>query len=437
MLLWPSSPPRTILLVKKWRDVAAAAASLELISYIRARYGCHILVFEDDGEDPRARISSRFTRYNPSEHAGERRRGGGESTSMRSPRRSRAHPAGVVDLIVAVGGDGTVLHASGLFQEAMPPTVAIAFGSLGFLTNHALDSVAVLLDRVLTDAPYVAARARKAWRRSAAAVDADDDAGPTSWTGAAARAAAAPSEVAGPQPVQVSLRMRLKVDVYSAGSEIGVTPPRASHVVLNELLLDKGSSPYMASLQAFVDDEPLTAVHADGLIIATQTGSTAYALSAGGSILSPATAAISFVPICPHTLSFRPLLFPDSSVIKIAVPVDARSTPQASFDCRATMLLQRGDFVIIRSSPWPLPLVCRTTAAGDWINSITCRLMWNVRVRQKPLLGAGSADIADSGGEPDGRAVGDLSSKVRAPAWVHRARFRESRLCHPRFHAAG
>jgi NAD+ kinase len=99
----------------------------------------------------------------------------------------------------------------------------------------------------------------------------------------------------------------------------------------------------MASLNAFVDDEPLTTVAADGLIVATQTGSTAYSLSAGGSVLSPNTAAIGtssscstylsttsmghgcavFTPICPHTLSFRPMLFPDSAVLRLEVSMVA------------------------------------------------------------------------------------------------------------------
>ena len=139
----------------------------------------------------------------------------------------------------------------------------------------------------------------------------------------------------------------------------------------------------MATLNAYIDDEPLTTVAADGLIVATQTGSTAYSLSAGGSILSPNTAAIVFTPICPHTLSFRPLLFPDSAVIRLEVPVDARSSAWCSFDGRHSMELRAGDFVVVRSSPFPLPLVCRRSATGDWVRAIKCKLYWNVRERQK------------------------------------------------------
>jgi hypothetical protein len=112
------------------------------------------------------------------------------------------------------------------------------------------------------------------------------------------------------------------------------------------------------------------------------------------------------VPICPHTLSFRPLLFPDSAVIRIEVPADARSSPQCSFDCRDTTRLSRGDFVVVRSSPWPLPLVCRVSAAADWIAAITTKLMWNVRVRQKELHPAG-------GGSSGGAAGVDASAGRR------------------------
>lgn len=142
-----------------------------------------------------------------------------------------------------------------------------------------------------------------------------------------------------------------------------------------------GPSPYMASLNCFVDDEPLTTVNADGLIVATQTGSTAYALSAGGSIMSPNTAAICMVPICPHTLSFRPVYFPDSSVLCLQVPSDARTAATCAFDGRNTTTMHPGDYVLVRSSPWPLPLICHVSACSDWLRALKCKLYWNRRTK--------------------------------------------------------
>lgn len=82
----------------------------------------------------------------------------------------------------------------------------------------------------------------------------------------------------------------------------------------------------MSQLELFVDDVPLTTINADGLVVATPTGSTAYSLSAGASLTHPEVPAILVTPICPHTLSFRPMLLPDSFTLKIEVPIDSRST---------------------------------------------------------------------------------------------------------------
>jgi NAD kinase len=93
------------------------------------------------------------------------------------------------------------------------------------------------------------------------------------------------------------------------------------HTVLNEVVIDRGSSPYLSNLDVFCDDLHVTTVQADGLIVATTTGSTAYSLSAGGSMVHPQVPAILVTPICPHSLSFRPLLFPDAAELKIHVRI--------------------------------------------------------------------------------------------------------------------
>ena len=369
LLLWPAAPPRRVLLVKKWRDAEARDAAVELGDWLLEELRVALFVHEDDGEDACTRFPPRFARYAPP-----------APTGLATP------PAGAaagddIDVIVSLGGDGTVLHVSGLFQAAMPPVVAIAFGSLGFMTVHSLSSCTDVLARILGGGGGGAA--------------------PPTTPVAAAPAAAAhalPPEPASGGGIPVSLRMRLRVEVRRAGCA-PASPAEVVHVVLNELLLERGPSPYMATLVAYVDDEPLTTVAADGLIVATQTGSTAYSLSAGGSILSPNTAAIVFTPICPHTLSFRPLLFPDSAAIRLEVPADARSSAWCSFDGRHSMELRAGDYVVVRSSPFPLPLVCRRSATGDWVRAIKCKLYWNVRERQKafrrppPSSAAASAEL--------------------------------------------
>ena len=92
--------------------------------------------------------------------------------------------------------------------------------------------------------------------------------------------------------------------------------------------------PAMSSIEVFGDDEHLTTVQADGVCVATPTGSTAYNLAAGGSLCHPENPVILVTAICAHTLSFRPIILPDSIVLRIGVPYDARTSSWASFDGR-------------------------------------------------------------------------------------------------------
>jgi NAD+ kinase len=148
------------------------------------------------------------------------------------------------------------------------------------------------------------------------------------------------------------------------------TRPVEVFEVLNDLVVDRGPSPYVSMLELFGaaafssstdllhvseltnttapfpprlsgDEHHMTTVQADGLTISTPTGSTAYSLSAGGSLVHPEIPAILITPICPHTLSFRPMLLPDSMELRICVPYNSRSTAWASFDGRGRVELKR------------------------------------------------------------------------------------------------
>jgi NAD kinase len=135
----------------------------------------------------------------------------------------------------------------------------------------------------------------------------------------------------------------------------------------------------MAQVDAFVDGLPLTTVLADGLIVATQTGSTAYALSAGGPMLSPNASCISIVPICPHTLSFRPIVFEAAAVIHLVVPAGARASVAVTCDGRVSAELSAGDFVVVSASSWPLPLLARHSPTADWLAGVHDKMLWNIR----------------------------------------------------------
>jgi NAD+ kinase len=107
---------------------------------------------------------------------------------------------------------------------------------------------------------------------------------------------------------------------------------QSSFTALNEAVVDRGVSPYVCALEVFCDDLYVTTLQADGAIVATTTGSTAYSLSAGGSMVHPEVSAILFTPICPHSLSCRPLCLPDSVEIKIQLPYSSRCSAWVSFD---------------------------------------------------------------------------------------------------------
>lgn len=234
------------------------------------------------------------------------------------------------DLVITLGGDGTVLYVSSLFQRIVPPVISFSLGSLGFLTNFAFDDFKSTMNTIL-------------------------DAG-----------------------VKANLRMRFTCRVHKSDGELV-----CEQQVLNELVVDRGPLPYVTNLELYGDGSLLTVAQADGLIIATPTGSTAYSLSAGGSLVHPGVSAISVTPICPHTLSFRPILLPDGMFLKVKVPYGSRLTAWTSFDGKVRTELCQGDYVTIQASPFPFPTV--TSSKTEYIDSVSRNLHWNVRQTQKPF----------------------------------------------------
>ena len=108
--------------------------------------------------------------------------------------------------------------------------------------------------------------------------------------------------------------------------------PDGTNNVMNEVVIDRGPNPTMSTLEVFGDNEHFTTIQADGIVVATPTGSTAYNLAAGGSLCHPENPVILLTAICAHTLSFRPIILPDTMVLRVGVPFDARASSWASFD---------------------------------------------------------------------------------------------------------
>jgi NAD+ kinase len=241
-----------------------------------------------------------------------------------------------IDLVVTIGGDGTLTWAVSLFRGGMPPVLAFAAGSLGFLTPFPLDhwvrTLTGLLDLHCERTP---------------------------------------------QPLVC--RMRLRVCIRRRGSDT------EAHQVqcLNEVLVHRGASGSLVKLNVGVDGEKVTLVQGDGLILATPTGSTAYSLAAGGSMVHPAVPGILLTPVSPHSLSFRPALLPDSAVISVGVPLTARCGAAVSVDGKDLCVLKIGDSVEVAASSHPVPTICHTTETKDWFSSVQSGLQWNMRLEQK------------------------------------------------------
>ncbi|KAI9827812.1 MAG: hypothetical protein M1832_004301 [Thelocarpon impressellum] len=209
------------------------------------------------------------------------------------------------DFVITLGGDGTVLYASWLFQRVVPPVLSFALGSLGFLTRFDYESFPETLSSAFRDGITVSLRLR--------------------FEGTVMR-----SQAKGDK----ALRDLVEELAGEESDDNRTHKPDGSHEILNEIVVDRGPNPTLSSLELFGDDEHFTTLQADGICVATPTGSTAYNLAAGGSLCHPDNPVILVTAICAHTLSFRPIILPDSIVLRVGVPYDARISSWASFDGR-------------------------------------------------------------------------------------------------------
>lgn len=225
-----------------------------------------------------------------------------------------------------LGGDGTVLYASSLFQGIVPPVLPFALGSLGFLTKFDFESHPTTLRRAFDDGITVSLRLRfegtimRANRR-------------TPPSDPSSSSSSSPPSQADQDEYHRSRDLVSELVGKDADEPDTHRPERSLHI-LNDIVLDRGPNPTMSSIEVFGDDDFFTTVQADGVCVATPTGSTAYNLAAGGSLCHPENPVVLLTAICAHTLSFRPIILPDTMVLRIGVPFDARTSSWASFDGR-------------------------------------------------------------------------------------------------------
>ncbi|KAE8348796.1 ATP-NAD kinase-like domain-containing protein [Aspergillus coremiiformis] len=268
------------------------------------------------------------------------------------------------DFVITLGGDGTVLYTSWLFQHVVPPVLSFSLGSLGFLTKFDFNDYQETLGSAFKDGVAVSLRLRfectimRSNGRSGGSLT-------------------------------QSTKRDLVEELIGEEAE-GILTHRPEKVIqiLNDVVLDRGPNPTMSSIELFGDDEHFTTLLADGICIATPTGSTAYNLAAGGSLCHPDNPVILVTAICAHTLSFRPIILPDTIVLRMGVPYDARASSWASFDGRERVELHPGDYVTVSASRYPFANVLQQDRRkNDWVHSISKTLNWNSRQRQKALKG--------------------------------------------------
>ncbi|MGE3151688.1 MAG: NAD(+)/NADH kinase [Nitrospiraceae bacterium] len=207
-------------------------------------------------------------------------------------RRSIAQEA---DLIIVLGGDGTMLGAARLVASRNPPILGVNMGGLGFLTEVTVDHMFEALERVFNN-NFV-----------------------------------------------IDERLMLSSTMEREGAVI------MESTALNDVVISKGTLARMIEMQVGISGQFVTNLRGDGLIVSTPTGSTAYALSAGGPIVSPSASAFMLAPICPHTLTHRPLIVP--STVRISVSLSSKDAgAMVTLDGQEGMAMQKGDVVIITAS---------------------------------------------------------------------------------------
>ena len=226
------------------------------------------------------------------------------------------------DLVVVLGGDGTLLSVARLLESEKVPILGVNLGGLGFMTEITLDELYPVLGTVLAG------------------------------------------------DYRTSRRMLLQVRVRRRGE------PGATYVVLNDAVMTKGALARIIELEVSVQQEYVTTYRADGLIICTPTGSTAYGLSAGGPILFPSMRAVVLVPICPHTVTNRPLVLPEDVTVQVIL-VSKDEVVYLTLDGQEGFRLGHQDLVEVRRADREITLIA--APKKSYYEILRSKLKWGER----------------------------------------------------------
>ena len=225
-----------------------------------------------------------------------------------------------LDCIFVLGGDGTFLSAVRWIGDQDIPILGIKFGEVGFLAEIAEENLYKAAEKVLKG-DFI-----------------------------------------------LRPRMRLSVEVRRQNKTI------TREAVLNDVVINRGALARLAHIETYIDDHYLTTYSADGLIVATPTGSTAYSLAAGGPVIHPAVPGIILTPICPFTLTNRPLIVPESANIKIRLAKDS-SDIILTFDGQKGLEINDQDEIVIQKGSHPIHLI--TLPDRQYFDILKNKLKWS------------------------------------------------------------
>jgi len=235
---------------------------------------------------------------------------------------SRSEISALADMVVVLGGDGTMLNVARLVCEKGIPILGVNLGGLGFITEVYGNELLATLEKILSGESLT------------------------------------------------EERIMLTAHIHRHGEKI------AEYTVLNDVVINKGALARIIDLETYINKAYVTTFKADGLIVSTPTGSTAYSLSAGGPVLYPTLDSIILTPICPHTLTNRPIVLPDDVLIETTL----RSPGEDVFltlDGQVGFSLRKDDVIKIKRSPFKTRLLI--SAERDYFSILRTKLKWGER----------------------------------------------------------
>jgi NAD+ kinase len=239
---------------------------------------------------------------------------------LHSPSNNKISAPPDLSCLFVLGGDGTFLSAVRWIGDLSIPVLGVKFGKIGFLAETAAENLFAAAEKIIED------------------------------------------------DYTIKRRMRLKVDVVREKKTI------ISEPVLNDIVINRGALARLADVETHIDDHYLTTFRSDGLIVATPTGSTAYSLAAGGPVIHPDVPGIIITPICPFTLTNRPLIVPDSIRITLKLAKGA-SDIKLTFDGQEGLDIDDRDTIIVRKGSHALKMI--TLPGQHYFDVLKAKLRWS------------------------------------------------------------